>query len=337
MTYQTNRPAPATTIFADTETIPTQRLDVLKEMMNDSIAERDAELAKLSPPKNIKKAETIAAWYENELPVKKEEIVAKYDAALKEAIHKTGVDGAFGQLAVISLAADNEDPIALWDPNWSAPGYEAWLLHQLDAAMRHRCGHHRGQMLVGHNIAFDRRMIRQRGIILGVPVHAIFTREVKPWENDIVFDTMLAWTGDHRLVISMDKLCRALGIAGKGSDLDDGEYIDGSQVWEFVQRGEIGKVARYCCGDVGRTREIYQILRGTKPRPRPPVFVPTPLDPQPVVPQPLHIGVDIGAPSGDRTETYPVQYAGVEPPCDDEPPPADEAPALEGHELPGPF
>jgi hypothetical protein len=281
---------PAMQLFVDTETIPTQREDILQEITEANHAERDAALAALAPPKSLKKQDSIDAWLANELPVKQSEIKAKYAQELAETIHKTCLDGAFGQLAVISLAAGDEDPVTLWDQNWDAPGYEAWLLHELGRAMAERCRHHRGQTLVGHNITFDRRMIRQRGMVLGVPVHSLFTRDVRPWETDVVFDTMTAWTGDHRLYISMDKLCKALGVAGKGSDLDNGEYIDGSQVWDFVQRGEIAKVARYCSGDVRRTRELYQVMRGIVPRPANPPFEPG---------RPRLIGVDMSAPTQD--------------------------------------
>lgn len=314
---------PAMTIFADTETIPTQRLDIVQELTEANHAERDAKLADIAPPKSTKKAESIAEWLATEAPIKRQAIIDEYAAKLAENIHKTCLDGAFGQLAVISLAAGDEEPVNLWDSNWDAPGYEAWLLHELGQTLGVRCRHHRGQTLVGHNITFDRRMIRQRGIIHGVPVHPMFTKEVKPWETDLVFDTMTAWTGDYRLYITMDKLCKALGLAGKGTDLEDGEYIDGSQVWDFVQRGEIAKVAKYCGGDVRRTRELYYVMRGIIPRPPVPAFVPG---------QPRLIGVDMAAPGGDIGATVAVIDGTVvsfaEPRHDDEPPPADEAPAL---------
>ena len=51
--------------------------------------------------------------------------------------------------------------------------------------------------------------------------------------------------------ISMNDLCLALGIDGKGDD------IDGSKVWDFVQQGKIAEVAEYNKADVVRTRAIY--------------------------------------------------------------------------------
>lgn len=277
-TYSAIPPArrlPVARLFADTETIPTQRLDILQELTEKNHAERDVKLAELAPPKSLKKQETIDAWMENELPVKQGEINDEYAEKLREAIHKTCLDGAFGQLVCISLAPDDDSPTNLWDTNWSAPGYEAWLLNELHRSMQGMFGHHRGAQLVGHGIGFDRTMIRQRGIVLGAPVHAMFSKAVKPWENDAVFDTMTEWTGDPRKYISQDRLCKALGIDGKGTDLPDGEYIDGSQVWDFIQRGEIAKVAIYCGGDVVRARRLYRAITGMDARPAQPAFNPT--------------------------------------------------------------
>jgi hypothetical protein len=249
-------------LFADTETIPTQRVDILTEMTEANAEACKEAIAAVEPPKSLKKQETIDAWMKNDYPEKVQAIREEHEAALKEQIHKTCLDGGLGQLVVISLAAGDEEPCNLWDSQWMHPGYESWLLSELNKALATRMRHHRGQTLVGHGIGFDRRMIRQRGIVLGIPVHPIFTRPVKPWENDVVFDTMTEWTGDACSYITQDKLCKALGISGKGSDLEDGEYIDGSMVWDFIQRGEIRKVAIYCGGDVIRARRLYRRMRG---------------------------------------------------------------------------
>lgn len=66
---------------------------------------------------------------------------------------------------------------------------------------------------------------------------------------------MTAWAGIGNR-ISLDKLCRVMGIPTKGSEI--GDEIDGSKVWDFVQAGRIADVATYCCGDVERVREIHR-------------------------------------------------------------------------------
>ena len=54
--------------------------------------------------------------------------------------------------------------------------------------------------------------------------------------------------------ISMDRLCKILGIPGKG----DGPT--GADVWPMVQAGRIDEVGEYCRQDVSRTREIHKRL-----------------------------------------------------------------------------
>jgi 3'-5' exonuclease len=242
-------------IFLDTETVPTQRDDIRAMIAAEINAERDEKLAHLKPPGNIKKQETLDAWHAETLPLLIMSITEEYKEKVGEAIHKTGLDGAFGQVACASLALGDEAPIELFDVQWQESGYEQWLLIEINKALRTRTGVQRGFTLVGHRIDFDRRMCRQRGIIRGVPMHWLLSEQLKPWDKG-VYDTAIAWTGDQRLYISQAKLCKALGIADKGAEI--GEEIDGSKVWAYIQRGEIAKVSKYCAGDVGRARDIYK-------------------------------------------------------------------------------
>ena len=76
-----------------------------------------------------------------------------------------------------------------------------------------------------------------------------FPRDPKPW-GDSTFDTMTAWAGTKDR-ISMDRLCRILGIEGKGD-------ISGADVWPLVKAGKVSEVAEYCKGDVERTRAIFR-------------------------------------------------------------------------------
>lgn len=56
----------------------------------------------------------------------------------------------------------------------------------------------------------------------------------------------------------MDRLCRVLGIPGKG----DGP--SGADVWPMVQAGKLDEVTAYCRADVERTRSLYQRLTFAK-------------------------------------------------------------------------
>ena len=62
---------------------------------------------------------------------------------------------------------------------------------------------------------------------------------------------MPAWAGAGNR-ISLDKLCKALGLPGKADD------IDGSKVWDFVKAGRIAEVAEYCKDDVRKARACHE-------------------------------------------------------------------------------
>jgi hypothetical protein len=62
---------------------------------------------------------------------------------------------------------------------------------------------------------------------------------------------MAMWTDDRRGRVSLDALCLALGVQGKGG-------IDGSMVAEMVRQGRIDDVAAYCVQDVRCVRACYQ-------------------------------------------------------------------------------
>lgn len=223
-------------ITLDIESIPAQRPDVLEEIR-----------ATIKPPGNIKKAETIAAWMEAEAP-----------AAIDEAYRKTGLDGAYGQICVIGFAVDDAGPQTVWAPDWQNPNSERELLEDFYIALGDMISPsaERSIMLVGHNVvSFDLRFMVQRSIVKGIRPHGVIARaaQAKPWETDKVFDTMVQWAGAGNR-ISLDKLCKALGIESPKGD------ITGATVWDAVKAGRIEEVVEYCAGDVIATREVHRRL-----------------------------------------------------------------------------
>lgn len=223
-------------LTVDIETIPAQRPDVLEEIR-----------ATIKPPGNIKKAETIAAWMEAEAP-----------AAIDEAYRKTGLDGAYGQICVIGFAIDEAGPQTVWAPDWQNPNNERELLEDFYIALGDMISPsaERSIAVVGHNVvSFDLRFMVQRSIVKGIRPHGVISRaaQAKPWETDKVFDTMVQWAGVGGR-ISLDKLCKALGIASPKGD------ISGAQVWDFVKDGRISEVADYCAWDIVATREVHRRL-----------------------------------------------------------------------------
>ncbi len=243
-------------ITIDIETIPTQDQALADRLGADIRAAAKAAMSEVGPPGNWKDEAKIATWWEEIGNAKKSELFFKGEEAAEEAVRKTSLDAAFGNVAVVCIKVGNDKPISLFDGGFSfrEPGYEAWLLNETNKALTSICGHHRGQRLLGHNLNFDRTFLRQRGIVRGVAMHSLITAMHRPWD-DATIDTMTLWTGDYRDRVKLEKLCDIFDLQHKGDEI--GEEIDGSRVWEFVQRGDIDKVAAYCAGDVERTWQAY--------------------------------------------------------------------------------
>jgi DNA polymerase elongation subunit (family B) len=213
-------------LYLDIETIPAQSPEI-RAMVAENVA----------PPASMKKAETIAQWEAEQKP-----------KAIEEAISKTALDGAFGELCCIGWAVDG----TLTDMTYRMQGGdEATILRDfVNVIDGHYITQPRPVTVIGHNvIGFDIRFLWQRAIILGVQMPGWFPRDPKPWGND-VFDTMTAFAG-QRGTIGLDRLAKALGLPGKSE-------IDGSMVGELWAKGEHEKIAAYCKADVELTREIHR-------------------------------------------------------------------------------
>lgn len=229
-------------IFIDIETIPCQRPELIEAIRADMVEELEESLAAVKAPANYKDAEKIAEF----MATTRAKLRAEHDQKVQTAIERTGLDGALGELFCIGVAFDNEEPIVI-------DGSELQQLQSLWALLRERHTGSSGMrpLLIGHNLAgFDIPFLWKRSIINNVPPPFWFPRNPKPW-SDAIFDTMSQWDSVNR--ISMDRLCRALGIPGKGD-------ISGKDVWPLVQTGRGDEVKQYCADDVRRTREIWRLM-----------------------------------------------------------------------------
>lgn len=208
------------TVFLDIETIPAQSAAVAQEF-------RDA----VKPPGNIKKPESIAAW-----------LAENGEAAAAEALAKTSFDPALGHICTIGWAVGDEWPTVA---HAETENGEADVLRAFFAAINSQ---HRHQF-VGHFIGgFDLRFILCRAVALGVMIPASIPRDIKPWSSQI-FDTMTAWAG-ARGSISLDNLCKALGVEGKTG-------FDGSMVAGAWADGQHDVIAGYCADDVRRVQQVW--------------------------------------------------------------------------------
>jgi DNA polymerase elongation subunit (family B) len=221
-------------LFLDIETIGTSRPDVI-----DYIA------TSVKPPATYKKPESIAEWYREQGP-----------AAIAEAVAKTGLDGAFGQVVCIGYQLDDmESPFVLRSLN------ERSLLEQFFKTVT-ECIDQKDVMttsVIGHNIAgFDLRFLMQRYMVNGIRPPFVIKRaaEAKPWESDKVYDTMIQFAGVGNR-ISLDKLCLALNVPSPKGDMD------GSMVGQAVKDGRLEEVAEYCKRDVEATKEVFERMTFT--------------------------------------------------------------------------
>lgn len=208
-------------VFLDLETLPSQ-----------SAAFRAKAREGIKPPGNIKKADSIQAWMDENA-----------DTAADEAVAKTSFDPAHGHICTIGFAIE-DGPVEAF--HISDISYEATIIGDFFAALPKMglC------KFIGHNLAaFDLRFLMCRAIVLGVKLPSVFPRDIKPW-SDTVFDTMIAWAGP-RGTISQDRLAQALGLEGKGD-------FDGSMVAAAWAAGEHDKIRDYCRRDIETVRQIYR-------------------------------------------------------------------------------
>ena len=209
--------------YFDLETIPSQDPDLLEIFK-----------AGITAPATYKKPESIEKW-----------LAENREAAAKEKLAKTSFDGGYGHICTIAWAKNDGD---IYVAHARTLGDERCILEDFFADF----DQYHSETLVGHNISgFDLAFLRKRAVALGVkmPDRTSLPRDPKPWDTSIV-DTMTAWAGG-RDRISMDELCKILGIEGKGS-------FDGSMVAEAWANGEHDKISEYCKDDVHRTREIHK-------------------------------------------------------------------------------
>lgn len=210
-------------LYLDIETLPTADVFVMAEI-EDSIL----------PPGTMSKPETIEAWRTDTKP----KIVA-------EAIAKTALSGAWGNICCIAWAWDDGDTQATL-----RTASELEMLAQTFSSIELGKPHYGAPSIVGHNVAnFDIRFIWQRAFVLGLRLPGWFPRDPKPWSREVQ-DTMGIWSGAKDF-ISLDKLCKAMGLRGK-------QGMNGSDVAAAWAAGEYEEVAAYCRQDVERVRAVHR-------------------------------------------------------------------------------
>ena len=103
-------------------------------------------------------------------------------------------------------------------------------------------------------------MLRYRAMVNAIAAPDLSARPYFRRYDDSAVDLCdLLSSFDGRSKMSLDDLCKVLGLPGKP------ERIDGSKVWEAVKEGRIGDVSRYCESDIINTYRVclrHELFRG---------------------------------------------------------------------------
>lgn len=175
-----------------------------------------------------------------EIHKRKVEDGKKVPESFEEYLETTNFDGAFGRIACISFAID-EDPVK------TLSGDEAKILHDFWDIARNI------QLFVGFNVMdFDLRFIYQRSVVLNV--QPSITLSLAHYRNNPIYDLMHEWSKwNTQSRISLDVLAKALGFSSS-----KGGEVEGKDVAQAYLDGRIDEICRYCEKDVELTRKIYK-------------------------------------------------------------------------------
>lgn len=208
-------------IFIDIETLPGEEMPSIEDL-------------KARAPGNLKKAETIQKWAEE-----------NQDAEWR----KQALDSMTGRLLCIGFALDDQPPQTL--TLGLDADTEKDLLQQFLAKIRT----YSPVTWIGHNVrAFDLPWIWRAALKHGV--YELAAKIPRRRYAQEIFDTMEIWGADYRDRVSLVRIAEFLDLGGKCGGLD------GSKVLDAWQEGRLEEIAGYCAGDVELTRSIYQVITG---------------------------------------------------------------------------
>jgi hypothetical protein len=240
-----------TNIVIDIETIPDQRTGAKERFIKESVDNFKApstmtktlaaeELGMTTAEaKFIAKDVMIANWEEHFAPIKAEQVGI-------DNWRKTSFDGAQGELFSVAWAVGDGEVLGM---HRFLGDDEASFLRGVFEAIKESVGNH-SPFFIGQFVGgFDLKFLFKRAVILGI--EPPFKLPFSGRHEQHFYDLQQAWEGFGGRC-SLDTMCKALGIEGKPDD------IDGSQVWDYVEKGDYEKVMEYNKYDVEQTRKVYK-------------------------------------------------------------------------------
>ena len=171
-----------------------------------------------------------------------------------EAWSRTALDASAGRVMAIAYAVDDAEVEVTWaaPPSLLDDEGERGMLRILDDVERSQrapwwCGH--------HVIGFDLPFLRRRSYVLGVDLGLRLPEGRYP---RTVVDTMRMWSGDDpRDRVSLDDLCRILGVPGKQGASGAGAYL--------LAERDPDALRLYARADVARARSCHRRMTGRAP------------------------------------------------------------------------
>lgn len=240
--------------FIDIETIPAQSEE------NGYESFLSAELKDFKAPSTLTKTQACADLGLTGNDAKftsKDDAISKWEARFskekapevaEEKWRKTSFDGAKGEIISIAWAVEGGIIDSVSRPLDGGEGAMMKVFfRKLILDLNKRPPFFIGQYLAG----FDLKFIYHRAVILGIKPP--FDLPFNGRHGHDFYCTQIAWAG-FKGRMSQDNMCKALGIEGKPDD------IDGSQVWDYVKRGDVKRVEEYNRDDVNKVRQLYNRL-----------------------------------------------------------------------------
>ena len=184
-----------------------------------------------------------------------EKVAAAMANAQAEAVSKTGLDGAFGRVLMVTIGdVESGELITIASDNVDEALVLGGLLETLKNLSTGETGRPEPLCIIGHNIGWDIRFLVQRCAVHGLKVDGrLLPFNAKPWDGDKMIDTMIGWAGVGGK-IKLDRLCVALGIESPKGEMD------GSQVAAFFTAGRFDDIVKYNRDDVVATMRVYKKL-----------------------------------------------------------------------------
>lgn len=198
----------------------------------------DVKESDLKAPAQYKKPESIQKYIEE-----------NYGNLMTAEIKRRSVSVYENRIVCLGFAFNHEDPIGLTYET------EEEILKAFQAIVLDRCanegGSPEGMTLIGHNIKeFDAPSLYLKACKYKLDaIQSMFYFGRKNMVDTMVMGSYFK----YKTFVSMDSLCKYFGISGKGD-------VDGSKVYGLWKEGKLDEIAKYCCDDVKKTRELEKIL-----------------------------------------------------------------------------